>query len=171
MAEYIAKWGPKGFIVSPGKIVPLLSLSTGFARKSDTANDTSGQPTTNTQGMELQKIQIETRYVAAAGVDPRGQIEEWRSQFGKRWPLYINGKQFGPALLELVSVDVSNVLMDDYGRFLSIDVSITLEEYVPPLTTVSQKNAAAASSGSNDGAMAATASSTDKANKKTTTVR
>lgn len=171
MATYQASWGNKGFLVSPNKIVPLLNLTTGFSRKSDTNNDTSGQPTTNTRGLELQTIKLETRYVASLGVDPRGQIDEWKAQFGKRYPLYINGRKFGPDLLELDSVDVSNIQMDNRGRFLSVDISITLVEYVPPTTTVTQKNSTTASTGTNSGAMAATASSTDKTTKKTTIVR
>lgn len=171
MATYQASWGNKGFLVSPSKIVPLLNLTTRFARKSDANNDTSGQPTTNTRGLELQTIQLETRYVAAAGVDPRGQIAEWKAQFGKRYPLLINGKQFGPDLMELDSVDISDIKMDNMGRFLSVDISITLVEYVPATTTVSAKKAAGSStssSGTKSGAMSATASSTDKLTKKLT---
>ena len=48
--EYTALWGPKGFIISPTKIVPLLNLSTSFAVKSESGNDTSGAATTNTMG-------------------------------------------------------------------------------------------------------------------------
>ena len=167
MATYLAKWGNKGFLVSPEKIVPLLSLSTGFARKSDTNNDTSGQPTTNTRGLELQTIQLETRYVAGTGVDPRGQIEEWRNQFYKRYPLYINGQQFGPDLLELVSVDISNVQLDNKGRFISVDVAVTLGEYIPPTTTVSEKKeTSSGTAGTKAGAMAAAPSTTDKQAKK-----
>ena len=171
MAQYLAKWGNKGFLVSPSKIVPLLSLSTGFARKSDTNNDTSGQPTTNTRGIELQSIQLNTRYVAGMGVDPRGQIEEWKQQFGKHYPLTINGQQFGPDLLELVSVDVSNIILDNTGRFISVDIAVTLEEYIPPETTVTEKKAdsggsSSSSGGSKSQAMSAGPSSTEKAAKK-----
>lgn len=171
MPNYMAKWGNKGFLVSPSQIVPLLNLTTGFARKSDSNNDTSGQPTTNTRGLELQTIQLETRYVAGLGVDPRGQIEDWKKQFGLRYPLYINGRQFGPDLLELVSVDVSNIKLADDGRFLSIDVSVTLEEYIPPTTTVSQKKSSGTQTASKAGAMAAGPTSAEKATKKTTAMR
>lgn len=172
MAQYTAKWGNKGFIVSPDKIVPLSALSTGFSRKSDTNNDTSGQPTTNTRGLELQAVRLSTTYLAGAGVDPRAQIEEWRQQFGKRYPLLINGKQFGPDLMELADIQFPNIVTDNLGRFLQVDADITLEEYVPPTTTVSEKNATTTgSTGSKSGAMAATASSTDKAAKKTTITR
>lgn len=165
MATYQAKWGNKGFIISPNKIVPLLNLGTGFARKSDTNNDTSGQPTTNTRGLELQTITLETRYVASAGVDPRSQIEEWKAQFGKRYPLYINGKQFGPDLLELDKVDISNIQIDNRGRFISVDIAVTLVEYVPPTTTISEKKGGTSQT-SKVSALAATASSADKEAKK-----
>ena len=186
MAKYTAQWGSKGFLVSPSKVVPLLNVGTGYARKSDTNEDTSGTPTTNTRGLELQTITLETRYLAGAGVDPRAQMEDWKKQFGQRHPLYINGQLFGPKLLELDSVDFSNILLDNLGRFLQVDVSITLVEYVPPTTTVSSKNAttsskssssagaetsATSTSGTKAGALSAKASTTDKAAKKYTPVR
>lgn len=178
MARYMAQWGNKGFLVSPSKIVPLLNVVTGYARKSDTNDDTSGTPTTNTRGLELQTIKLETRYISSAGVNPREQLDDWKKQFGKQYPLYINGKQFGPKLLELDSVDFSNVILDNVGNFIQVDVAVTLVEYVPPTTTVSSKKASTSGasvasgasgtskSGTNAGALSAKASTTDKASKK-----
>ena len=80
--EYTALWGPKGFIISPSKIVPLMDLSTSFAVKSDTGNDTSGTSISNARGRELQKVSLSTLYVRGAGVDPRGQIAEWEAVVG-----------------------------------------------------------------------------------------
>lgn len=171
MATYMAKWGNKGFLVSPEKIVPMLALSTGFVRKADTNNDTSGQPTTNTRGIELQEIQLQTRYLAAMGVDPRGQIDEWKAEFGKQYPLYINGQQFGPDLLELDRVDITEIKLDNNGKFLSVDMTINLIEFIPQTTTVNEKKGSTSSSGSKAGAMAAGPSSTQKAAKKTTPAR
>lgn len=180
-AEYMAKWGNKGFRINPNQIAPIMDLGTGFARKSDTNNDTSGQPTTNTRGLELQTITLETTYLAGAGVDPRGQIEDWKKQFGQRWPLIINGQQFGPDLLELESVDFSNIMLDNRGRFLRVDASITLVEYVPPTTTVTAKQQSNGTSTSSTGtvgtsstsgttaqAMSVAPSSDEKAAKKAT---
>lgn len=169
---YQAQWGNKGFIISPSKIVPLLSLSTGFAKKESDSEDTSGQPTTNTRGVDLQEITLETRYVAGTGTDPRAQIDDWHKQFGLRYPLYINGRRFGPKLLELQDVQFSNIVLDNAGRFVQVDASIRLKEYIPPTTTVSAKNAAregTGSSSSNAGAMAAAPSTTEKETKKPTT--
>lgn len=171
----MAQWGSKGFLVSPGKIVPLSTISTAYVLKSESNNDTSGTPPTNTQGLELEEITLETTYLAAAGVDPRGQLEEWKSLVGEANALYIQGKRFGPKLLQLKQVSVKNVLLDNAGRFLSVDLSISLQEYTPPSTKVSSKPFASASksvgssggsSTSKSAAMSAKPSTDDKAAKK-----
>lgn len=167
---YQAKWGNKGFLVSPSKIGPLTALSTAFKRKTGDSDDTSGQPTTNTRGIELQEITLETTYLAAAGLDPRAQIEDWKAQFGLRFPLYINGQKFGPDLMELEDVSFSNIVLDNAGRFLRVDATIHLVEYVPPTTTVSEKKQTqAGTSGTNAGALAASPSTTDRENMAPTT--
>lgn len=167
MALYQAKWGNKGFLVDTDKIVPLYGLSTGFSRKADTNNDTSGTPTTNTRGLELQTISLSTTYLAAAGIDVRAQIDDWKKQFGLRYPLEINGKQFGPKLLELDGVSFNDIQLDNRGRFLSAECSITLVEYVPPETTVSSKGNAKTQGGeSNQAALNAKPSTPVKRSKK-----
>ena len=168
----MAQWGSKGFLVSPGVIVPVSAISTAYVLKSESNNDTSGTPPTNTRGLELEEITLETTCLAAAGVDPRSQLEEWKSLVGEANPLYIQGKRFGPKLLQLRQVSVKNVLLDNAGRFLSVDLSISLQEYTPPSTKVSSKPFASASqsvgssSGSNSAALAAKPSTDDKAAKK-----
>lgn len=127
--EYTALWGPKGFIVSPTKIVPLLDLSTSFSVKTDNGNDANGTSTTNTRGRELQEVSLSTLYVRGAGVDPRGQITEWEALVGQSHPLYIEGQRFGPAKLMLKSVNVSDILLSNTGKFLKCAVSLNFEEY------------------------------------------
>lgn len=127
--EYTAQWGPKGFIVSPTKFVSFDDFSAAFAVKSDNNTNTSGTSQSNTLSVEPQKIALATTYVRAAGVDPRAQIEEWKEQLGKYYPLYIGGERFGPQYLQLKKVDVSNLLVDNNGLFLQVTVTIALEEY------------------------------------------
>lgn len=175
--EYTALWGPKGFIISPSKIVPLMNLSTSFSVKADTGNDTSGTATTNTKGRELQTVSLSTLYVRGAGVDPRGQIAEWEAQVGKAYPLYIQGQRFGPSKLMLKSVDVSDVLLSNTGKFLQCAIALKFEEYASPATTVSANSASAQQAASvynsvanqKNAALNATASAQDKAAKKPTT--
>lgn len=174
--EYTALWGPKGFIISPSKIVPLMNLSTSFSVKTDTGDTAGGTATTNTKGRELQGVSLSTLYVRGAGVDPRGQIAEWEAQVGKAYPLYIQGQRFGPSKLMLKSVDVSDILLTNTGKFLQCAVALTFEEYSNGTTTVSantassQRAASVYSSATNqkNAALNATANSQDKAAKKPT---
>ena len=163
--QYTALWGPKGFIISPSKIVPLLDLTTEFAVKADNGNDATGTAATNVQGRELQTLSLSTLYVRGAGVDPRGQIAEWEAQVGKAYPLYIEGQRFGPKKLMLKSVNVSDVLLTNTGKFLQVAVSLQFEEYsnaanatVTPTSTAASKSAA----------LNATASTLDRASMKPT---
>lgn len=164
---YLAKWGKKKFEISPNKIIPVLDIQTGFSRKEDENNDTSGKATTNTRGMELQSISFSTQYFYGTGTNPREEIDDWQNQFKTKAPLYINGKQFGPDLLELESVDVSDIMLDNKGEFLQATVSINLKEYVEPTTKASKKKKTTSKKGSKSGAKNAKASKTAKKNKKT----
>lgn len=164
---YLAKWGSKTFEISPNKIVPLLSLSTSFSRKEDENNDTSGKASTNTRGMELQPISFDTQYSYSTGTDPIEEIEDWKNQFNVKAPLYINGKQFGPDLLELESVNISDAMLDNQGHFLQVTVSISLKEYIEPTTKASKKNKSSKKTSTKSGAKNAKPSKTAKKNKKT----
>lgn len=144
--EYTALWGPKGFIISPSKIVPLMNLATSFAVKTDSGNDTSGKAVTNARGRELQKVSLSTLYVRGAGVDPRGQIAEWEAVVGQSHPLYIEGQRFGPPKLTLKSVDVSDVLLSNTGKFLQCAIAVNFEEYTEP-TAPQKSSVSSASSG------------------------
>ncbi len=163
--EYTALWGPKGFIVSPTKIVPLLDLETSFALKSDSGNDTSGTATINGKGREPQTVTLSTLYVRGAGVDPRGQINEWREQVGNAYPMYIEGKRFGPPKLMLKSVDVSEIKLSNTGKFLQCAVTLEFEEYANQSST---KKVYKSSAEEKNTALKATATPADRASHKPT---
>ena len=183
--KYQAKWGKKGFLVSPSKIVPLESFKTGMSMKNDSKNDTSGKKPTNTRGIETQKITFSTTYLRAAGVDPLAQYNEWCGELGKSYPLYVGGKKFGPAKMELTSVDISDSIVSPSGEFLEIKLSLTLTEDTTSKNTASNRKTTTSSANSSSGsaaeqakakyketvaakkeAMNATASTSDKADKK-----
>lgn len=127
--KYMAKWGPKGFLVSPSKIVPFMDFATSVEIKSDSENDTSGTAPTNTRGRELQQITFTTQYLRSVGVDPRAQFEEWNSLIGQAHPLYIGDKRFGPAKMMLIGIAMSELQLTNTGEFLSFYLDITLQEY------------------------------------------
>lgn len=126
---YMARWGPKGFLVSPSKVAVLENLSTSLTLKSDSENDTSGTQPTNTRGRELRPITFKVKYLAAAGVDPRGQIAEWEAELGNAYPLLIGGERFGPEKMMLTKVAASDIMLTNTGKFIQAVVNITLEEY------------------------------------------
>lgn len=125
---YTARWGPKGFIVSSSKVVPLEDLTTSFSLKSETNSDTSGTPPTNTMGMELQPLELKTRYLKALGTDPIGQIEEWKPLVGKSHHFILNEKRFGPKFT-LKSFDVGDTMFTPSGVMIGCTVTLHFEEY------------------------------------------
>lgn len=126
---YMVRWGPKGFLVSPSKVVPFGNFTTSMKLKSDSENDTSGTEPTNTRGRELRPVTFETTYMSALGVDPRGQIDEWEELIGQAYPLYIGSKRFGPPKMMLKEVATSDVKLTTQGEMISCKIAITLEEY------------------------------------------
>lgn len=126
---YMATWGPKGFLVSTKKVAVLEDLSTSLTLKADSENDTSGTPPTNTRGRELRPITFKVTYMAAAGVNPRGQIEEWEAQLGNAYPLIIGDQRFGAEKMKLTEVSTSGICLTNSGKFLQATVAIRLEEY------------------------------------------
>lgn len=185
---YMAKWGPKGFIVSPNKIVALEGLKTSLSLKQDSENDTSGTQTTNTRGRDLRPITFKVQYLASVGVDPRAQIASWEAELGNSYPLYIGGERFGEPLMKLIKVDTSDVLLSNSGAFIKATVAITLEEYAEGKSSKLVKNKSGKDSETTEpsasalqaaekyretvkakkAALAATASPADKAQKKST---
>lgn len=126
--EYIAKWGPKGFVLSPSKVIPLLDLSTAVTLKSDNDTDANGGVVSNAKSIDPQQIEFATTYLRAAGVDPRQEYEEWVALVGDTHTLYIGGQRFGPDRMTLGSISLSDVLLSPKGEFLKATVAIVLTQ-------------------------------------------
>lgn len=139
MAEYMAQWGPKGFLTDPSIVVPFTDLSTAFSLNSEYRVDTSGNDPIYVRGRAPQTITLSTKYLSSLGVNPRNQMRQWYDLIGMTYPLYIGGVQFGPPLLQLQSVDLPEFLHDNTGKIIGLDVNITLTEYVGEARTISQK--------------------------------
>ena len=125
---YLAQWGPKGFLISPEKIVPFEEFKATMSVKSDSQDDASGTSKTNLKGTEPEVVSFSTQYLISMGVDPWAQVEEWRTLQGKAHPLYIGGKTFaGGVKFMLKSAEVSNTLFSNAGDFLGLKMSFTFE--------------------------------------------
>lgn len=126
--DYTAQWGPKGFLISPEKIVPLFDLSTTISIKSDSGTDTSGAVASNAKGREPQEISFSTTYFKSLNVDPRAQYEEWVSLVGESYPLLIAGTRFGAEQMQLKSITLSDVQLTPKGEFICATIAISLSE-------------------------------------------
>lgn len=160
---FTAKWGPNGFTVSQGVLVPFDGFQTGVTLKKDSENDTSGTPPTNTRGRELQVMSFSTTYLRAAGVDPRKKYADWEAELGNAYPLMIGGERFGPPRMKLTDVKLADLMLSPGGVFLGLKVSITLEEVAEGKTSKLAGTTAAGASSQKTAAMNVTASKADKA--------
>ena len=87
--QYTAKWGPKGFLLSPTMVVPFNDFSTSLTLKEESKDDANGNARINIRGRELRPISFSTTYYRAMGTDPRYQSETWEAELGNSYPLYI----------------------------------------------------------------------------------
>lgn len=168
-----ARWGPFSFEVTANKIIPFENLTTSFTVKTDSQN------TSNVTGLEPQPMTFTTTYIRSMGVDPREKIDAWKAEMGKSYPLYIGEKRFGPEKMMLIGVNVSELITDNSGAFLSAIMDISLREYIQNASTSSassgQSSSAAKARAKYDEvtqkkkAMNATASTPDKVTKKPAT--
>lgn len=166
---YMASWGPKGFLVSTTKVAVLEGLNTSLTLKQDSENDTSGTQPTNTRGRELRPITFKVKYLAAMGVDPRGQLKEWEAELGNAYPLIVGGERFGAEKMKLTKVAASDIILTNSGAFIQVVVNITLEEDSDGKTSKLISSSAAQASATYHAKVAAlstTASKRDRASKK-----
>lgn len=176
-----ATWGPKTFLTSTSKIVPLNDFTTSVTLKADSENDTSGTEPTNTRGRDLQPASFATIYHAAAGVDPMSEFNSWVALLGESYPLYVGGRRVGPAeKFMLKSVDASDIQQIETGAVIQLKVGLTFIEHSEgkssKLANVSGSTAAQAKAtydatvaAKKEEAMQATPSKSTKATKATTT--
>ena len=178
-----ATWGPKTFLTSTSKIVPLNDFTTSVTLKADSENDTSGTEPTNTRGRDLQPASLTTIYHAAAGVDPMSEFNSWVALLGESYPLYVGGRRVGPAeKFMLKSVDASDVQQIETGAVIQLKVGLTFIEHSEgkssKLANVSGSSSSASQAkatydatvaAKKEEAMQATPSKSTKATKATTT--
>ena len=162
--SYMARWGPKGFLLSPSMVISLGDFSTSVELNVDSN-------TNNILGLLLRPVSFSVVYARAAGTDPRAHLQEWESLVGQSHPLYIGGKRFGPNSLILKKVDSSDYVFSPKGDVSSLTISVSLEEdtnsQATALTDTTTGSAGGvtvdASTAEKRSAMNATASAADRA--------
>lgn len=117
----MGKWGSHSFVVSSKKVNPFGDFSTSAEAK---AKDSKSKK----KKTELEKPSFSVKCARAAGVDPEAEYFNWRADIGKKNPLYIHGKKWMINKLKLTKVALGSVRLDDLGRFLYAEISLTFEE-------------------------------------------
>jgi len=127
----IAKWRTKSWEVTPKKVLTLSGLSTSYEIKAETNTDLENSPATNERGRELVPLSFTTDLNAALGVNVESEIGDWEQLVGQTGYFYLSGKKFGPKL-QLKKVDLSDVLLDDFGRMHRAKLGMSFEEIADP---------------------------------------
>lgn len=123
----IAKWRTKRWEVTPKKVLTLSGLSTSYELKAETNTDLEDSPATNERGRKLVPLSFTTELNAALGVNVEAEIKEWEQLVGQSDFFYLSGKKFGPKL-QLKRIDLSDVLLDDFGRMHRAKLGMSFEE-------------------------------------------
>lgn len=167
----IAEWNGKRWETSGKKITPLEDLTTGLVLETDTNEDNEGKSPTYNKKFQLQSFSMSTLYSTNVGASPKEEIDSWYALVGEVAPLFIGGKPFGPNEIQLKSVQISAIVLDDYGRIREAKFSFQFEEYAPEKSAekISENKKAPAAATSKSGGTASSlkpsgASSKDKAN-------
>lgn len=114
----MAKWRDMTFEVSRTKINPLKN----FSISSKIKEDKNAQQT-----LEPSPIDFEVDLHANAGIDIQKEHKAWLALIGQTDFLYLNIQRF--AEIKLKGVSLSNVLLDDFGRFRFATLTLNFIEH------------------------------------------
>ncbi len=87
------------------------------------------------KGLKRREISLTVDYVHPVCLNPRSRYVTWESMVGQVDYIYLNDEaggdhygEFGPPM-QLYKVDLSDLIQDDYGRWLKASVGLTFKEY------------------------------------------
>jgi hypothetical protein len=121
--------------ISGNKAVPVTDLS---AKWEADQNSTTGV-VSSTQ--KLVDMSFTVTLSRALGRDPLKDLNAWRKLIGRTGIISVGGKSFAAKKFSLLSVDTSEVIFDDFGRFHVIRLNVS---FVEKNATKSKKLKAAA---------------------------
>lgn len=161
----MAYWNGMKWEVSSKQIAYLEALTTAYSIDTDTNADKEGKKPTETVGLSLIEISLNTTYRVETGTsDVRGMTDKWKSMIGLAAPLIIGGSIFGADKMQLQSVNLSNIELSPKGMMRAVTCAFKFKEF-------SEEAAGVKTSGSNTStALSVGASNSDKAAKKTVSI-
>lgn len=138
-----AKWGDMRWEVTDNVLKTLSTLSTSQSVKKQTNNDNEGSSATSTQGLELQTVPLIFTVVRGLGVDPYEEYTKWQSRLTKVNPLYVGTRRFGSLHMQLDSVGIAAIELDNAGNILTAEISLNFTESAEEASEAKTKGNAA----------------------------
>jgi phage protein U len=128
----IATFGTKVFQVSTSKMYTFNDFQYSSSLQTEKQEVLGRKPSTYNKGPDLDSMSFKIHIDAAFGVNPRVEMESWRAimNAGVAYPFILGGKPLGSSKWLLVSVDESNVNIDNAGKILGVDIDLKFDEYV-----------------------------------------
>ena len=162
----VAQWLNKKWEVSPQKVLNISNLYTAYKLKTETSSASDGSTSTKILGLEPQQIKFDTQISDAVGINAAEEISSWESLVGESGTFYLAGKSFGRNKMQLTSVDISDTILDDYGRIRSARLSFLFTEDTSNPSQAKKKSFTASAGSATYSALGISATSADKALKK-----
>jgi hypothetical protein len=126
LMTYSGKKGKKKFTrvlgIYKGKAVPMTDLSVAWEADQ---NDTT-QAVKRTQ--KLVELDFSVTLSRALGRNPLTDLNNWRKLLGCTGVLKIGGKKFGAKKFSLRAVEISDYILDDFGKFYLIRLALSFIE-------------------------------------------
>lgn len=146
----MAKWKGKTFQVSRKSVTAIEGMSVTYALKENEANKKKEKKhASKKKKLDPIEITIQTTLNANAGVNVKKEIKSWKKLIGSIDYIKIGGEKFGPKM-QLKKVSVSNIVIDDRGRFRAAEMSLNFQQYKKNKQKTAVKSSAKKVKGSKD---------------------
>ena len=93
--------------------------------KTEEQESNSGTKKTVVKSIEPEELTISYKAGFAVGLDPRGEFDMLKKCAGMQDNFVLGGKILGTHPFELDQIDLSNTILDDNGRILAGDLTLT----------------------------------------------
>lgn len=119
-----AEWNDITWGSSSRSLVNLKSFEISQEINIEEQKSNSGQSKKVIKGLNAEELTIQYSAAFAVGIDPRGEFDMLKKCAGKQDDFILNGRVIGQDQFELDEVELSNTIVDDFGRILKGDLTL-----------------------------------------------
>lgn len=135
----IAVFANKSFEVNANKLYSFDGFQYTSSLQTEKQDSSNGKPKTYIKGPDLDNLSFSIKLDVEFGVNPRKEWQDWRTIMlsEKNYPFILGGRPLSSYNFLLLGVTPSNVVVDNKGNILSMDLELKFDEYVAPGTASS----------------------------------